>query len=74
MVKNGRELVPVKVQGQDQIANLAFSWDGKLFYRQGGDLWCGEIKSDGDSLRVEAERYASGQQLSRAAELRTDIS
>jgi hypothetical protein len=69
MVKNGRELVPVKVQGQDQIANLVFSWDGQLFYRQGGDLWSGEIKSDGDSLRVEAERYASGQQLSRAAEL-----
>jgi hypothetical protein len=69
MVKNGRELVPVKLQGQDQIANLVFSWDGQLFYRQGGDLWSGEIKSDGDSLRVEAERYASGQQLSRAAEL-----
>jgi hypothetical protein len=69
MVKNGRELVPVKVQGQDQMANLVFSWDGQLFYRQGGDLWSGEIKSDGDSLRVETERYASGQQLSRAAEL-----
>ena len=68
MVKNGRELVPVKVQGQDQIANLVCSSDGQLFYRQGGDLWSGEIKSDGDSLRVEAERYASGQQLSRAAE------
>ena len=66
MVKNGRELVPV--QGQDQIANLVFSPDGQLFYSQGGDLWSGEIKSDGDSLRVEAERYASGQQLSRAAE------
>jgi hypothetical protein len=69
MVKNGRELVPVKVQGQDQIANLVFSPDGQLFYRQGGDLWSGEIKSDGDSLRVEAERYTSGQQLSRAAGL-----
>jgi hypothetical protein len=69
MVKNGRELVPVKVQGQDQIANLVCSWDGQLFYRQDGDLWSGEIKSDGDSLWVEAERYASGQQLSRAAEL-----
>ena len=65
MVKNGRELVPVKVQGQDQIANLVFSWDGQLFYRQGGDLWSGEIKSDGDSLRLEAERYAQGRQLLR---------
>jgi hypothetical protein len=69
MVKTGCELVPVMMQPHAEISNLAFSSEGKLFYEQSGDLWCGEIKSDGDNLRLEAERYAQGRQLLRAAGL-----
>ena len=69
MLKNDHELVPVSVRGHDQISNLAFSSEGKLFYEESGDLWCGEIKSDGDNLRVEAERYAKERQLLRPAGL-----
>jgi hypothetical protein len=69
MVKTGCELVPVMMQPHAEISNLAFSSEGKLFCEQSGDLWCGEIKSDGDNLRLEAERYAQGRQLLRAAGL-----
>ena len=67
MVKNGRDLVPVNVRRHEQISCLAFSSEGELFYKESGDLWRGEIKSNEDSLSVEAERYALGRQLSRAA-------
>jgi len=69
MVKTGCELVPIMMQPHAQISNLAFSSEGKLFCEQTGDLWCGEIKSDGHNLRLEAERYAQGRQLLRAAGL-----
>jgi hypothetical protein len=69
MVKNARELVPVMVRQRDQISDLVFSSEGKVFYEKSGDLWCGEIKSDEDNLWVEAERYALGRQLLRAAKL-----
>jgi hypothetical protein len=69
MVKNGRELVPVMVRQRDQITYLVFNSEGKMFYDESGDLWCGEIKSNEDSLWLEAERYALGRQLLRAARL-----
>ena len=58
MVKNGRALVPVFVRRHEQISCLAFSSEGKMFYEESGDLWCGEIASEEDRLWVEAERYA----------------
>lgn len=67
-VKNGRELLPVGAQG-DETSYLVFSSEGKVFYSESGYLWCGEIKSDGDNLRVEAERYATERQLLRPAGL-----
>jgi len=67
MVKNGRDLVPVNVRRHDQIRDLVFSSEGDLFYVESGDIWRGKIKSNEDSLSVEAERYALGRQLSRAA-------
>jgi hypothetical protein len=64
-VKNGHELVPVRVRRHDQISCLVFSSEGKLFYEESGELWCGEITSDtGDEVEekeifsVTAERYA----------------
>jgi hypothetical protein len=69
MVKSSAELVPVMVQRHDEIRDLVFSSEGKVFYFEGGDLWYGEIKSNQGSLRVEAERYAPGRQLCGAAGL-----
>jgi hypothetical protein len=68
MVKNGRDLVPVNARPHEQISCLAFSSEGELFYKESDDLWRGKIISNEDSLWVEAERYAPGRQLSRAAE------
>ena len=68
-VKNGRELVPVMMPRHDEISHLVFNSEGKVFYEQSGDLWCGEIKSDGDNLRLEADRYAQGRQLLHPAGL-----
>jgi hypothetical protein len=69
MVKNGRDLVPVNVRRHEQISYLAFISEGKLFYEQSEDVWYGEIKTNGNSSWLEAERYARGPQLWRAAGL-----
>jgi hypothetical protein len=68
MVKNGRDLVPVSMRRHEQISCLTFSSEGELFYKESGDIWRGKIKSNEDSLSVEAEHYAPGRELSSVAE------
>jgi hypothetical protein len=83
MVKNGRELVPVTVRRHDEISCLVFSSEGKLFYEESGELWCGAIERDtvkyaGDIDETEifsltAERYAPLAYLETSAGMSNEL-
>lgn len=58
MLKNGRELVPVRVRRHPHLSCPVFSSNGELFFGANGDLWHGEVKADDEFFSLTAYRYA----------------